>query len=169
MAQSVHSESRLAEVAEKYLLKGSTVYLEGQLETRKWTDKNGAERYSTEVVLRPYRGEMQLLGRGRESDSRSGDGRPSGDSRPSGGGPNAYTDKRSGRQPARHPKTGTNLRSVSGRSAVLTSASCGAAVPPLPAVRLEPIRRKSNDDHSRKNQSRNSAAASGRKNHPGKG
>jgi single-strand DNA-binding protein len=52
----------LAKVAEQYLKKGSTVYLEGQLQTRKWQDKTGADRYSTEIVLQRYRGEMTLLG-----------------------------------------------------------------------------------------------------------
>ncbi len=52
---------KTAEVAEKYLSKGSKVYLEGQLETRKWQDQSGADRYSTEIVLRPYRGELVLL------------------------------------------------------------------------------------------------------------
>ena len=51
----------LVRVAEQYLRKGSKVYLEGQLETRKWQDQSGQDRYSTEVVLRPYRGEMTLL------------------------------------------------------------------------------------------------------------
>src|SRR6185503_19523314 len=51
----------LAEVAEKYLRKGSKVYLEGQLATRKWTDKDGQEKYSTEVVLNRFRGELVLL------------------------------------------------------------------------------------------------------------
>lgn len=56
---------RLAEVAEKYLKKGAKVYIEGQLETRKWTDQSGAEKYSTEVVLRQFRGELTMLdGRG---------------------------------------------------------------------------------------------------------
>lgn len=59
---------RLAEVAEKYLRKGSRVYVEGSLKTRKWTDPSGQEKYSTEVVLKPYRGELVLL------DSRSSDG-----------------------------------------------------------------------------------------------
>jgi single-strand DNA-binding protein len=55
----------LVRIAEQYLKKGSKVYLEGQLETRKWQDQSGADRYTTEVVLRPYRGEMTLLdGRG---------------------------------------------------------------------------------------------------------
>lgn len=52
----------LVTVVEKYLKKGSKVYLEGQLETRKYTDKEGVERYSTEIVLRPFRGEIVLLG-----------------------------------------------------------------------------------------------------------
>ncbi len=51
----------LAKVAEQYLRKGSKVYLEGQLQTRKWTDKDGAERYSTEVVLQRFRGELVML------------------------------------------------------------------------------------------------------------
>ena len=55
----------LVNIAESYLKKGSKVYLEGQLETRKWQDNNGADRYSTEVVLRPYKGQMVLV------DSRS--------------------------------------------------------------------------------------------------
>lgn len=52
---------RLGEIAEKYLRKGSKVYLEGQLQTRKWTDQQGQERYTTEVTLARYRGEMTLL------------------------------------------------------------------------------------------------------------
>ena len=51
----------LAKVAEQYMHKGSKVYLEGQLQTRKWTDKDGVEKYSTEVVLSRFRGEMVLL------------------------------------------------------------------------------------------------------------
>jgi single-strand DNA-binding protein len=52
----------LVKIAEQYLRKGSNVYVEGQLETRKWQDQNGQERYTTEIVLRPYRGELTLLG-----------------------------------------------------------------------------------------------------------
>jgi single-strand DNA-binding protein len=51
----------LAKVAEQYLRKGSKVYLEGQLATRKWTDKDGVEKYSTEVVLNRFRGELVML------------------------------------------------------------------------------------------------------------
>ena len=52
----------LGRVAEQYLRKGSNVYIEGQLQTRKWTDQQGIEKYTTEVVLQRYRGEMTLLG-----------------------------------------------------------------------------------------------------------
>ncbi|MCB2126035.1 MAG: single-stranded DNA-binding protein [Rhodobacteraceae bacterium] len=51
----------LVTVAKNYLKKGSKVYIEGQLETRKWQDQNGQDRYSTEVVLRPYRSELHML------------------------------------------------------------------------------------------------------------
>ena len=71
---------RLAEVAEKYLRKGSKVYVEGQLETRKWTDKDGQERYTTEVVLRQFRGELTMLdGRGGEAAAPAGDDHRGGD------------------------------------------------------------------------------------------
>lgn len=56
---------KLGEVAEKYLKKGAKVYVEGSLQTRKWTDNSGAEKYSTEVVLQRFRGELTMLdGRG---------------------------------------------------------------------------------------------------------
>lgn len=56
---------RLADVAERFLRKGSKVYLEGALQTRKWTDQNGQDKYTTEVVLQRYRGELTMLdGRG---------------------------------------------------------------------------------------------------------
>ncbi|MDE1901642.1 MAG: single-stranded DNA-binding protein [Alphaproteobacteria bacterium] len=51
----------LVGVVERFLKKGSKVYIEGQLETRKWTNKEGQEQYTTEVVLRPYRGELTML------------------------------------------------------------------------------------------------------------
>ena len=53
---------RLGDVAEKYLRKGSEVYIEGQLETRKWQGQDGQDRYTTEIVLRQFRGELQLIG-----------------------------------------------------------------------------------------------------------
>ena len=58
----------LGRVAKSYLRKGSKVYLEGQLQTRKWTDNSGQDKYSTEVVLQRFRGELVLL------DSKSGGG-----------------------------------------------------------------------------------------------
>ncbi len=88
-------------IAERYLKKGSKVYLEGQIETRKWSDQSGQEKYSTEVVLRPYRGELTLLdsrgegGGGYASGGSAGGGYGGGDygdapardsGRPSGGG-----------------------------------------------------------------------------------
>ncbi|MCH7807402.1 MAG: single-stranded DNA-binding protein [Proteobacteria bacterium] len=51
----------LAKVAENYLKKGAKVYIEGQLQTRKWTDKDGNEKYTTEVVLQRYRGDLTML------------------------------------------------------------------------------------------------------------
>ncbi len=59
---------RLVDVVEKYLKKGAKVYLEGQLQTRKWTDQQGQDKYTTEVVLQRYRGELTML------DSRGGGG-----------------------------------------------------------------------------------------------
>jgi single-strand DNA-binding protein len=58
----------LAKVAEQYLKKGAKVYIEGQLQTRQWEDQSGQKRYSTEVVLQRFRGELQML------DSRGGGG-----------------------------------------------------------------------------------------------
>lgn len=63
----------LGKIAEQYLRKGSKVYIEGQLETRKWQDQSGQDRYSTEVVLRPYRSELTLLdGRGEGGGGQGG-------------------------------------------------------------------------------------------------
>ncbi|MBL9051544.1 MAG: single-stranded DNA-binding protein [Tabrizicola sp.] len=67
---AIYNEA-LGKIAEQYLRKGSTVYIEGQLETRKWQDQSGADRYSTEVVLRPFRGELTLLG-GRDGGGSGG-------------------------------------------------------------------------------------------------
>ena len=77
----------LANITEQYLKKGSKVYVEGQLQTRKWQDQSGQDRYSTEVVLRPYRSELTMLdGRG-EGGSMGGGGT---------GGGGGYVDDRSG-------------------------------------------------------------------------
>ena len=62
----------LISVCEKYLRKGSKIYVEGQLETRKWQDQAGNDRYSTEVALRPYRSELTML------DGKPGEGRSDG-------------------------------------------------------------------------------------------
>ena len=70
------TNENLAQIAEQYLRKGSTVYIEGQLETRKWTDQSGAEKYTTEIVLRPFRGELTLLGG--KSDGQRDDGQSQG-------------------------------------------------------------------------------------------
>jgi len=88
----------LAKVAEQYVKKGSKVYIEGSLQTRKFTDKNGAERTSTEVVLQRFRGEMTLL------DGRSGGG-PDGDE---GGGSVGYSGGGSstGSRPTMQPSGG---------------------------------------------------------------
>ena len=81
----------LAKVAEQYLRKGSKVYIEGQLETRKWQDQAGADKYTTEVVLRPYSGAMTLLdgkGEGRGDDGEYDaprDARPAQGGAPAGG------------------------------------------------------------------------------------
>lgn len=66
----------IGKIAEQYLRKGSTVYIEGQLETRKWTDQAGVEKFTTEIVLRPFRGELTLLGGKPEGgrDDRGGQG-----------------------------------------------------------------------------------------------
>ena len=77
-------DERVAEVAQNYLRKGSKVYLEGQLQTRKWTDQSGQERYTTEVVLQRFRGVLTML-----------------DSRADGGGARDY----GGGEPAGAPAT----------------------------------------------------------------
>ncbi|MAP24364.1 MAG: single-stranded DNA-binding protein [Rickettsiales bacterium] len=70
---------RLADVAERFLTKGSKVYIEGQLQTRKWTDNEGQEKYTTEVILGKYRGELTMLD-GRSEGGRSGGGQQIGHS-----------------------------------------------------------------------------------------
>lgn len=84
----------LVELAEKYLRKGSKVYLQGQLEHRKWQNKDGQDRWTTEVVLRPYAGEIVLLDRpgggvratrGEDDGRGYGQGRSDGGPRNSGG------------------------------------------------------------------------------------
>lgn len=74
----------LVNVCENYLKKGAKVYIEGQLETRKWTDQSGQEKYSTEIVLRPYRGEITML------DSRGNGGQQQNGYQPHSGSPGEY-------------------------------------------------------------------------------
>lgn len=81
----------LAKIAEQYLSKGSKVYVEGQIQTRKWTDQSGAEKYSTEIVLQRFRGELQLLNG--KSESGSGYGGQSGRDAPPAGGPGELDDE----------------------------------------------------------------------------
>jgi single-strand DNA-binding protein len=79
----------LAKVAESYLRKGNKVYIEGQLQTRKWQDQSGVEKYTTEIVLQRYRGEMTILdgksGASGGEDSGAAEDRSGGYERPSGG------------------------------------------------------------------------------------
>ncbi|MEP3112941.1 single-stranded DNA-binding protein [Nisaea sp.] len=68
----------LAKVAEQYLRKGSKIYVEGQLQTRKWTDQSGQEKYSTEIVLQRFRGELQMLDGRNEGGGQGGGGQGGG-------------------------------------------------------------------------------------------
>ncbi len=77
-------DDRLADVAEKYLKKGSKVYVEGQLQTRKWQGNDGVEKYTTEVVLSRFRGTLTML------DGRSGGGDDYGGGSGGGGGGGGY-------------------------------------------------------------------------------
>lgn len=90
---------QLTEIVEKYLHKGSKTYVEGTLQTRKWTDQSGQDRYTTEVVIQAYGGQIILLGdpggargadRNRADDDYSGGGDYSRGSSSSGGGRSAY-------------------------------------------------------------------------------
>jgi single-strand DNA-binding protein len=101
----------IAKIAEQYLRKGSKVYVEGQLETRKWQDQSGADRYSTEVVLRPYSGSLTLL------DGREGGGGGGGDER-GGGYPEdrGYGDERGGSGGGSAPRSGGGGGGGGGRS-----------------------------------------------------
>jgi len=87
----------LAKVAQNYLKKGSTVYIEGQLQTRKWTDQSGIEKYTTEIVLQRYRGELTMLGgRGDSATGGFGDNEQSSYGASSGGGYGGATAKGAG-------------------------------------------------------------------------
>ena len=88
-------DEKLTEIAEKYLRKGSKVYVEGQIQTRKWQDQSGQEKYTTEVVLNRFRGTLTMLDSRRDSEGGGdygggggggGGGAPSGGSGGGGGG-----------------------------------------------------------------------------------
>ena len=86
---AIYNEN-LGRIAEQYLRKGSTVFIEGALETRKWQDQHGQDRYTTEIVLRAFRGELTLLG------GRSSGGNGAGDqSADQGGSYSGHSDQRS--------------------------------------------------------------------------
>ncbi|MEM7224078.1 MAG: single-stranded DNA-binding protein [Pseudomonadota bacterium] len=93
---------RLGEVAEKYLRKGSKVYVEGQLQTRKWQGQDGQDRYTTEVVLQRFRGELTML------DTR-GDGGGGGDYGGGGGGGGGFSSGGGGGGPSGGPPSGGDL------------------------------------------------------------
>jgi single-strand DNA-binding protein len=86
---------RLVEIAEKYLKKGSKIYVEGALQTRKWTDNAGVEKYSTEVVLQRFRGELTML-----------DGASGGRGQGAGAGEGGYDDAGFGGGPGDSPRYG---------------------------------------------------------------
>lgn len=90
----------IAKVAEQYLKKGSKVYVEGQLQTRKWTDQAGQERYSTEVVLQRFRGELVLLDGAERRPAPDPEDYGTTRSKPEGAG-NSYADQRNSDKPYR--------------------------------------------------------------------
>lgn len=83
---------QLAKVAEQYLRKGMKVYLEGQLQTRKWQDQSGQDRYSTEIVLQRFRGELQMLDGKQDSERQDSQPRQQSYAQASGGRPAAPFD-----------------------------------------------------------------------------
>lgn len=94
----------LAKVAEQYLKKGSKVYVEGQLQTRKWTDQAGVEKYTTEVVLQRFRGELTLLDKA-ERDPPSQDDYGTTRSREGG---QSYSAAKDGESTSRQPAGGSS-------------------------------------------------------------
>lgn len=114
----------LARVAEQYLRKGSKVYIEGQLQTRKWADQSGVEKYTTEVVLQRFRGELTLL-----------DGR-------SGGGGEMGADDEGGGQISRGGDYGGGRGGDRGETgAAIAAANTAAAVPRAASVGPRRLRR----------------------------
>jgi single-strand DNA-binding protein len=102
---------RLADVAERFLRKGRKVYLEGALETRKYTDQSGQEKYITEVVLKNFRGELTLLdsARGEEGGDSAGGGGGYRERTPAAARPAASAGARSGGSPSWDAPKGGDL------------------------------------------------------------
>ena len=108
----------LAKIAEQYLKKGSKVYIEGQLETRKWQDQSGVEKFTTEIVLRPFRGELTLL-----------DGRDGGGSGGGGGGGEGYDNRGGGDDYQGGSSSGGSSRGGSGSGGGSSSSSSERSKP----------------------------------------
>jgi len=105
---------RLVEIAEKYLRKGSKIYVEGALQTRKWTDNNQQERYSTEVVLQRFRGELTML-----DGARTGGASEGGD----------FEDYSGGGDQVRYGGTGQSASAAPSRSRAPASADLDDEIP----------------------------------------
>ncbi len=94
---------RLGDVAERFLKKGRKVYIEGSLQTRKWTDQSGQEKYTTEVVIDRFRGDLTLIDSNRGGDESGGDGGYGGGGYGGGGGGGSSRPASPARGPARAP------------------------------------------------------------------
>src|SRR3954451_14725187 len=108
---------RLVEITEKYLKKGSKIYVEGALQTRKWTDNAGVEKYSTEVVLQRFRGELTML-----------DGASGGRGQGAGAGAGGYDDAFSG-GPGDSPRYGGTGPSAGGGARPRSNADLDDEIP----------------------------------------
>ena len=126
----------LADIAERYLSKGSPVYLEGTLQTRKWTDQGGQERYTTEVVVPRFRGELTLLGGARARVAGPRSDRPRISATPA--------TARLPRAPAR-PNAGRRIRAAAGTGGRRASRTSSTTISPskggLSAVHEMDLRR----------------------------
>lgn len=112
---------KVAEIAQQYLRKGSKVYIEGQLQTRKWTDNQGQERYTTEVALVPFNGQMLML------DGKPGGGSPG--AAPAYGSGNAYNQPSD--MPAQEYRASPPPSPAAGRSFPTSGGSSSGGPPPL--------------------------------------
>jgi single-strand DNA-binding protein len=93
----------IVKVVENYVKKGSTIYVEGQLQTRKWTDKDGVEKFSTEIIVGKFKGELTILGGKPDTDQSFSGSRDEGMARGGGGGGNSQSERGSHRQTADDP------------------------------------------------------------------